>query len=418
MRSRLVKWQLVAFALIAVLGVVYVGARYVRLDNLVGQGQYRVYADFKDSGGIFTNAEVSYRGVPVGRVGELTLTSAGVKAELKLDNGGPQIPAGTKAVVANRSAIGEQYIDLQPEVASAPFLADGSHIDQSNTSIPIPVENLLASVDTLAQSVPLAELNTTVSELGKAFVGNESNLKTLVDSLLNLADSGNQVLPETIELINVGQPVLATQSEQSPSIRSFSQNLNLITSQLVASDPDIRRIIGTGTAASDELSKLVDQSGAALTTNLTNTADVLQVVAPRALSIQALVQFLPALSYGQFSPAPGDGTIHFGLVLETNNPVPCTVGYEGTQALLAQAKAADPNFDDEYQEIPFNKDASCNTPLGSPVGVRSANRAQWADPLVVQPWDSKPKVDPDKLNLTPIAQQMAILMGLMPTTPR
>ena len=71
MRSRLVRIQLVAFAIVAMLGLLYVGAKYVRLDNLLGFGEYDVNAEFKDSGGIFTNAEVTYRGVPVGRVGDL-----------------------------------------------------------------------------------------------------------------------------------------------------------------------------------------------------------------------------------------------------------------------------------------------------------------------------------------------------------
>ncbi len=67
MVSRLAKWQLVAFVVVAVLGIGYVGAKYVRLDTLLGFGEYQVDARFANSGGIFTNAEVTYRGVPVGR---------------------------------------------------------------------------------------------------------------------------------------------------------------------------------------------------------------------------------------------------------------------------------------------------------------------------------------------------------------
>ncbi len=77
-------------------------------------------ARFANSGGIFTNAEVTYRGVPVGRVGDLTLTQDGVSVALMIDDSAPQIPASAKAVVANRSAIGEQYVDLQPDTTRAP----------------------------------------------------------------------------------------------------------------------------------------------------------------------------------------------------------------------------------------------------------------------------------------------------------
>ena len=58
--------------------------------------------------------------------------------------------------------------------------------------------------------------------------------------------------------------------------------------------------------------------------------------------------------------------------------------------------------------------ANCTTPLGSVTGVRSANRIVYADPATPQPWDNKPKVDPDKLNLNPIATQLAPLLGITP----
>ena len=43
-------------------------------------------ADFPDSGGIFTNAEVTYRGVTVGKVGQLHLIANGVRVDLKNKN--------------------------------------------------------------------------------------------------------------------------------------------------------------------------------------------------------------------------------------------------------------------------------------------------------------------------------------------
>ena len=61
-----------------------------------------------ESGGIFVGAEVTYRGVRVGRVSDLTLTSDGVRAHAQLDRG-TEVPRDTLAVVENRSAVGEQF---------------------------------------------------------------------------------------------------------------------------------------------------------------------------------------------------------------------------------------------------------------------------------------------------------------------
>jgi phospholipid/cholesterol/gamma-HCH transport system substrate-binding protein len=68
------KKQLLAFVFITLVGVSYVGARYARLDRLVYDSAFSVNAEFADSGGIFTGAEVTYRGVKVGQVSDMKLT--------------------------------------------------------------------------------------------------------------------------------------------------------------------------------------------------------------------------------------------------------------------------------------------------------------------------------------------------------
>ncbi len=125
----------------------YVSARYVGLgERLFGDG-YVVTADFTESGGIFTNAEVTYRGVAVGRVDRLRLADDGVHVDLRLQ-GGTRIPADTRAVVANRSAVGEQYVDLQPRRRSGPYLSNGGHITVANTATPIHTETRLLQAST------------------------------------------------------------------------------------------------------------------------------------------------------------------------------------------------------------------------------------------------------------------------------
>src|SRR4029078_5123801 len=88
-----------------------VGVRYVGGGERWFGGTYVVRAEFAEAGGIFTNAAVTYRGVPVGRVGPITLHGDGVLVELRLD-GQVRVPADVRAVVADRSAVGEQYVDL------------------------------------------------------------------------------------------------------------------------------------------------------------------------------------------------------------------------------------------------------------------------------------------------------------------
>ena len=164
--TRRTRVQLVVFVLITLVGVSFVGARYARLDRMFVDTSYTVVAHFEDSGGIFAGAEVSYRGVRVGQVEKLELTDAGVDVYLDIDNAYDDIPADAQALVGNRSAVGEQYVELQPQSDDKPYLKDASQIATADTRTPIPTQKLLGDISTTVESVDQQALQTTVGELG------------------------------------------------------------------------------------------------------------------------------------------------------------------------------------------------------------------------------------------------------------
>ncbi|AVH59079.1 MULTISPECIES: MCE family protein [Streptomyces] len=368
MITRTVKAQLLAFATVTAVGVSYVGAEYTGLvDEVLGRG-YTVRADFADSGGIFPGAEVTYRGVPVGRVGALRLTgSDGVSVSLDIDDGTPRIPADTLAVVANRSAVGEQYVDLQPRTSQGPYLLDGSSIPRGSTRVPLPATDLVLSLDRLVNSVGKDDLRVTVDELGKAFSGTGPNLSRLVDSGNALVESASDSLPQTISLIEDARRVLKTQADQGSSIKSFAHDLAALSAQLKSSDGDLRKLIGNAAPAAHQVNSLLKSTGPQLSVLLANLISGGQVTLARLPGVeQALVTF-PALVAGSYTVVPGDGTTHFGLVVNADDPPSCTQGYGTTRR--------DPS-DTSTREA--NTDARCTAPRGSKTSVRGAQNAPGA----------------------------------------
>src|SRR6476620_55356 len=98
MIRRTTKIQLAVFAAITLVTVSVLSARFVGLTDKIMGGSYLVSADFADSGGIFTGAEVTYRGVTIGKVEKLRLTKDGVLVDMRLDRG-TEVPRDTLAVV-------------------------------------------------------------------------------------------------------------------------------------------------------------------------------------------------------------------------------------------------------------------------------------------------------------------------------
>ena len=228
MISRLVRLQLIGFVLVAVVGVGYAGFRYVGFGDALGATSYPVRVQLANSGGIFTGADVTYRGVSVGRVGPLRLTDQGVEVQLDIDYSAPPIPADVDAEVHNLSAIGEQFVDLLPASDGGPYLTAGSVVPVSRTSVPVPVEELVVSVDEFVRSVPRDSLRVVVDELGTAFADTARPLQEILDATDAFTENALEALPQTLTLIHDGRTVLATQNDVAGSFHGFSRDLALL----------------------------------------------------------------------------------------------------------------------------------------------------------------------------------------------
>lgn len=380
MLTRATRFKLLAFLVIAVASVAYVGGQYAGLDRLFGARGYVVTANLADSGGIFSGAEVAYRGVTVGNVRELNLTRDGVDVQLDIDDDSPPIPASAEAVVANRSAVGEQYIDLRPKTPRGPYLADGSVIRRDATKLPVTPDTLLANLDKLVASVPLDSLRTVVDESYLAFADAGPDMQRLLDSANSFTVAARDNVPDLERLLRSARVVLKTQGDHAGDLNTFATGLQKIAKQFKSSDPELRKIIDRVPAVSGELSDLIGDSGTDLGVIIANLLTVTNIAEPRGDALEQQLVGLPIV--GAFSPSVTmDDRGQLGLVFDMFNPPSCTKGYEGTRQRGA---------DDQSEREP-NKQAYCAEPPGSPIGVRGAQNAPFGGkPVQVKPPGEQP----------------------------
>jgi phospholipid/cholesterol/gamma-HCH transport system substrate-binding protein len=368
MITRRTKIQLMVFVLITLIGVSYVGARYARLDRLVMDDAYTVVAHFEESGGIFAAAEVTYRGVKVGRVEKLVLTDGGVDVHLDIENEFDSIPADTIALVGNRSAVGEQYVELQPQAASEPYLSDDSEIAMENTRTPLATQTFLTNLSNTVESVDKEALQTTVTEMGKAFGGTGEDLSRLIESGDSFIQAANENFDTTTALIRDSNTVLTGQLATARSFRTFAREMSLFSGALAGSDRDLRRVIDNGSATANELRRFLEDNEVELGELINNLVTTGEVVVENLQGVEQILVIYPYVVEGGFtvvskSRDSGLYDAHFGLIL-TTEPHVCKKGYEGTNMRPPQ----------DGSNAPMNEDARCE----EPAAVSNARGAQHA----------------------------------------
>jgi phospholipid/cholesterol/gamma-HCH transport system substrate-binding protein len=374
MITRRTKIQLVIFALITMIGVSFVGARYARLDRLVLDKSYAVTAHFAESGGIFTGAEVAYRGVTVGQVSDMKLTDRGVDVVLNIEKKYQDIPRRTKAVVANRSAVGEQYVDLQPETKQRPYLADGSEIPIAMTRTPIETTKLLTDLDTTVSSVNKKSLTTVVDELGAAFKGTGPDLGRVVDTSDSFIRAANDNFDITTALLEDSNTVLSTQIAKTSAIKSFSRDLALFSTTVAHSDTDLRTVIENGSATANQLRSFLEENKVDLGQLINNLVTTGEVTGRHLDGTEMILVVYPYVVAGGYTVVAKDSSTglydaHFGLILQ-QDPKVCKAGYA--------TKQRDPNSD--RGDLPMDENARCTEPASQSNARGAQNTPRRAGP--------------------------------------
>lgn len=327
MISRGVKARLVAFVVLAAVGIVYVAGTYLGLvDKLLGRG-LELTATLPSSGGLFEGSEVTLRGVKVGTVGDMRVTDDGLEADLHLDDG-TEVPLDSTIHVHNLSAVGEQYLDIVPESEAGARLAqDGDTLHGNPDSLPVDEGALLVNLSQFVNSVDKDALATTVSELGTAFHGTAYPLRGMVDGADRFLQEAIRNEEATFRLLDSGQVVLQTQAAHAGDIRRLAKDLADLTEVVRARDPQLRTILEGGGATAQEVTALMQGLEPTLPVFIGDLVTLNQIVTTRLPAVEQLLVTFPRMVSSGFTGTPGDGYGHINLQLD-NSVGACRKGYQ------------------------------------------------------------------------------------------
>jgi phospholipid/cholesterol/gamma-HCH transport system substrate-binding protein len=278
-------------AFILVTGLVYV------TDTVAGgtvfTRPYTVTVELAAGGGLHDSSQVSYRGVRIGQVSDLTLGPDGVEATLELDRD-VRVPVDTEAVVSNLSAVGEQYLDLRPRSGSGPYLADGGTIAAADTRLPLSTHDLLVDMDNLMRRVDLSDVRTISRELDIALGGGEVSLLRTAREAGRTFSMLERLQPATIRIVERGQVPLRTTVDNAGELRRFSTQLRQITAEMRRADPVVNDLVDQGLVAVPEVTALLEDTEGSITRLLTAGLVPAEVAAERLPGLEHWLDWVPS----------------------------------------------------------------------------------------------------------------------------
>jgi phospholipid/cholesterol/gamma-HCH transport system substrate-binding protein len=399
MLTTFIKRQLIVFAILTVSSVFLLGLYYLQVPSLVGIGRYTLKADLPASGGLYPTANVTYRGITIGKVTDVDPTEQGARATMSIDSS-YKIPIDTVANVHSVSAVGEQYIDLVSNGNPGKYLSDGQTI--TNSTVPSEIGPALDTANRGLAALPADKIPQLLDETAQSVGGLGPALQRLVDATQAIVGDFKNQITDVNDIIQHSGPLLDSQVNSGSAIERWARNLNTLSAQTAQNDQHVKSILRQAAPTADQLNELSSDIRESLPQTLANLEIVFDLLKRYHTGLEQVLVFLPqGASIAQTVSAPFPHQAALDLALSINQPPPCLTGFmQASQWRSPADTSLAPLPTGTYCKIPMDTPAnsvrgSRNIPCVDVPGKRAATPRECRSdkpyvPLGTNPWYGDP----------------------------
>ena len=229
---------MVAFAASCVGLLLYLWISFGGTTSLSPRG-YEITAEFNQAENLGSQADVRISGVNVGKVVSVGLDrrTGLTRAVMEIDPQFAPRPADTRAILRQKTLLGETYIELSPGSATAPKLKDGGSLPRGQIAPTVQLDQILSTFDPATRQA----FETWMQQQGIALTGRGQDLNAALAELYPFATNVDSVLAvlnrdsaATSTLLNDGGQVLAAVTRSPSALQGLVNNANTTFSATAA----------------------------------------------------------------------------------------------------------------------------------------------------------------------------------------
>jgi phospholipid/cholesterol/gamma-HCH transport system substrate-binding protein len=225
---------------------------------------YRFHTSFAEAGQLALEADVRISGVPVGKVKTITPDKQTGRANvvIELDHQYAPLPSDAKAILRQKTLLGETYVELTPGTRHAPPIPENGALADSQVSSTVELDEILRAFDPKTRAEFQDWMQTqaqAISGRGQDLNDALGNLGPFADDTATIVDILNRQQGAVSRLIANTGVVLQALTERDGQLRSLIQNSNTVFQTTADRDKQLQEAFVALPTFEDESRKTLDR---------------------------------------------------------------------------------------------------------------------------------------------------------------
>jgi ABC-type transporter Mla subunit MlaD len=257
--------------------------------------QYEVHALFENASQLTPNADVRIAGVNVGKVTEVRPRGLRTEATLSIDARYAPLPGDVRAILRQKTLLGETFVGLTPGSPSAARLADGGTVPLDQIEETQPLDRVLGTLDADGRrrlQELLVDTGTLLDGRARDLSDAAGNLETgtrQLDAMLHLLDDERSSVSALVARVG---DVLQTVGDEEAAVRELVRSGDRALAATADRDEQLTATVRAAPAFLRELRTTSD----AVERTATVAAPVLREFRPVAPRVAPALRALEAAS--------------------------------------------------------------------------------------------------------------------------
>src|SRR3954447_9113651 len=258
---------------------------------------YRFHTSFAEVGQLANQSDVRISGVPVGKVEAIEPDKQTGRADvtIQLDSDYAPLPADAKAILRQKTLLGETYVELTPGHASARPIPENGRLAASQVASTVELDEILNSFDKPTRARFQDWMQTQARAIdgeGQNLSDALGNLGPFADDTATLVDILNRQSGAVSQLIANTGVVFGALNERDGQLTSLIRHADTVFATTAARDKELQESFVALPTFEDESRKTLDR----LTTFAHTTNPLVTQLRPAARQLSPTLEGLSDLA--------------------------------------------------------------------------------------------------------------------------